>query len=74
MRREMGARYLLPMHHSTFRLSREPAGEPIARLLAAAGDEDWRVAVREPGETWSLPEENHRQDDEMKEAAAQFQD
>ncbi|OLE50881.1 MAG: hypothetical protein AUG51_25830 [Acidobacteria bacterium 13_1_20CM_3_53_8] len=74
MRREMGARYLLPMHHSTFRLSREPAGEPVARLLAAAGDEDWRVAVREPGETWSLPEENHRQDDEMKEAAAQFQD
>ena len=29
--------YLLPIHHSTFRLSREPMDEPIRRLLAAAG-------------------------------------
>lgn len=57
MRREMGARYILPMHHSTFRLSREPAGEPVRRILAAAGDERWRVALTEVGETWALPEE-----------------
>lgn len=56
MRREMGAKYILPMHHSTFRLSREPAGEPIERMLRVAGDESWRVAVREPGQTWVLPE------------------
>ncbi|MBC7930970.1 MAG: MBL fold metallo-hydrolase [Rubrivivax sp.] len=56
MRREMGADYILPMHHSTFRLSREPAGEPIKRMLAAAGPEQWRVAVTEVGETWMLPE------------------
>ncbi|HMF57168.1 MAG TPA: MBL fold metallo-hydrolase [Pyrinomonadaceae bacterium] len=73
MRREMGARYILPMHHSTFRLSREPAGEPVARLLAAAGDEDWRIALREPGETWTLPEENRWLDNEIEEATAQFQ-
>lgn len=56
MRREMGADYILPMHHSTFRLSREPAGEPIKRMLASAGRERWRVAITEIGETWTLPE------------------
>src|ERR687883_1588331 len=49
MGREMGATYLLPMHHSTFRLSREPAGEPVRRLLAAAGPERWRVAATQVG-------------------------
>jgi L-ascorbate metabolism protein UlaG (beta-lactamase superfamily) len=56
MSREMSARYLLPMHHSTFRLSREPADEPIARLLAAADRDRQRVAITEIGETWVLPE------------------
>lgn len=58
MRREMGAQYILPMHHSTFQLSREPAGEPIERMLKVAGAERWRVAVTEPGQTWVLPEEH----------------
>jgi L-ascorbate metabolism protein UlaG (beta-lactamase superfamily) len=57
MRREMGATYILPMHHSTFRLSREPVREPITRLVKAAGDEHWRIALSEPGETWTMPEE-----------------
>ena len=57
MMREMGANYILPMHHSTFRLSREPVNEPIQRLEKVAGSERWRIALREPGETWSLPEE-----------------
>ncbi len=56
MAREMNATYLLPMHHSTFKLSREPVGEPIERLLVAAGRERWRVALTEVGATWSLPE------------------
>ena len=56
MAREMGAEYILPMHHSTFRLSREPADEPRRRLLAAAGPERRRVALTEIGETWTLPE------------------
>lgn len=60
MAREMGARHILPMHHSTFRLSREPAGEPIKRLLAAASDERRRVAATEIGETWMMPEESRR--------------
>jgi L-ascorbate metabolism protein UlaG (beta-lactamase superfamily) len=56
MSREMGAAYIFPMHHSTFRLSREPAGEPVRRLLAAAGSERRRVAGTEIGQTWVLPE------------------
>lgn len=57
MMREMGANYILPMHHSTFRLSREPLGEPVERLVRVAGREGWRIALTEPGETWRLPEE-----------------
>jgi len=52
----LGAEYLLPVHHSTFRLSREPVEEPIQRLLAAAGAERWRVVGSEVGATWTLPE------------------
>jgi L-ascorbate metabolism protein UlaG (beta-lactamase superfamily) len=56
MRGEMNATYMMPMHHSTFRLSREPVGEPIRRLLDAAGGEDWRICLEQPGQTWKLPE------------------
>lgn len=57
MRGEMGAEFILPMHHSTFKLSREPHGEPVSRLMLAAGDERRRVALTQIGETWTLPEE-----------------
>ena len=57
MFRDLGAEYLLPIHHSTFRLSREPVDEPVQRLLAAAGRERWRVIITEVGQTWSLPTE-----------------
>ncbi len=43
---------VLPMHHSTFRLSHEPVAEPMERLLAVAGDDD-RIVVREIGGQWS---------------------
>ncbi len=56
MARDMGAAHLLPVHHSTFRLSREPVHEPVARLLAAAGPDRHRVALTQVGETWVLPE------------------
>jgi L-ascorbate metabolism protein UlaG (beta-lactamase superfamily) len=51
----LGARYLLPVHHSTFRLSREPLEEPLERLRAAAGGESWRIVSPEVGSTWTLP-------------------
>jgi L-ascorbate metabolism protein UlaG (beta-lactamase superfamily) len=48
------ARWILPMHHSTFRLSYEPTGEPIKRMLAAAGSEAEKIVVRQVGGQWSL--------------------
>ena len=61
MFRRLGAEYVLPVHHSTFRLSREPVDEPIQRFLAAAGSERWRVVATEIGATWSvaLPPRRH---------------
>jgi L-ascorbate metabolism protein UlaG (beta-lactamase superfamily) len=50
----LGATYVLPIHHSTFRLSREPLDEPVRRFRAAAGAERWRVVLTEVGQTWTL--------------------
>lgn len=55
MFKALGAEYVLPVHHSTFRLSREPVDEPIRRFLAAAGDERWRVVASEIGATATIP-------------------
>jgi L-ascorbate metabolism protein UlaG (beta-lactamase superfamily) len=55
MFQRLGATYVLPVHHSTFRLSREPMEEPIQRFLASAGSERRRVVLTEIGSTWSLP-------------------
>ena len=54
MFRRLGATYVLPVHHSTFRLSREPLSEPIERFLGAASAESWRVVGTEVGATWSM--------------------
>ena len=50
---EVGAKWMVPMHFGTFRLGREPMGEPPVRLMAEArrlGVAD-RVRVLEEGET-----------------------
>jgi L-ascorbate metabolism protein UlaG (beta-lactamase superfamily) len=52
---DVGADFILPMHHSTFKLSYEPMGEPIERLMGAVGRDEGRVAVREVGGQWALP-------------------
>lgn len=49
------ARYLIPIHWGTFRLSKEPLDEPIRRLLSAAGDQSDRVVLRTIGATWTMP-------------------
>jgi L-ascorbate metabolism protein UlaG (beta-lactamase superfamily) len=51
-RRDAGARYVLPMHHSTFKLSEEPMDEPMKRLMLAAGTEADRVVCRSVGDVW----------------------
>ena len=50
---DLKARYLAPIHHSTFVLTQEPPDEPLQRLLAAAGPRADRVVLREIGETFS---------------------
>ena len=46
-----GARLFVPVHHQSFRLSREPIKEPIERTQAALAAERDRLALREIGET-----------------------
>jgi L-ascorbate metabolism protein UlaG (beta-lactamase superfamily) len=50
-----GARFIVPVHHQTFRLSFEPLREPIERFEAALGKTPERIALREIGETFVLP-------------------
>jgi L-ascorbate metabolism protein UlaG (beta-lactamase superfamily) len=50
-----GARYLMPVHHQTFKLSFEPFREPIERFCAALQHQPERIAWREIGETFVLP-------------------
>lgn len=50
MTNEAGAERILPVHHQTFQLSREPLMEPIERLLEAAGPEHERVVARRIGD------------------------
>ena len=50
-----GARYIVPIHHQTFKLSDEPMNEPIERLEAALAQEPERLALRGVGETFVVP-------------------
>ncbi len=51
-----GARFIMPIHHQTFKLSFEPFREPIERFTAALADQPERIALREIGETFVLPQ------------------
>ena len=50
-----GARFIMPVHHQTFRLSVEPFREPIERFTRALTQAPERIALREIGETFVLP-------------------
>jgi L-ascorbate metabolism protein UlaG (beta-lactamase superfamily) len=50
-----GARYLVPIHWGTFRLGKEPLDEPMQRLVAAAGDQQDRIVLRQIGVSWTMP-------------------
>lgn len=47
------AERILPMHHSTFRLSHEPVNEPIERMQAAVNSDPDRLVVRDIGQQWA---------------------
>lgn len=49
-----GAKYIVPVHHKTFKLSDEPLDEPIQRFEAALSKEPERIALRRIGETFAL--------------------
>lgn len=49
-----GARVFVPVHHQSFRLSREPLTEPIERTEQALREERDRLALREIGQTVRL--------------------
>jgi L-ascorbate metabolism protein UlaG (beta-lactamase superfamily) len=54
MAQDCRAEFVLPVHHQTFPLSREPYFEPIERCLGAAGAHPDRVATQRIGQEWSL--------------------
>lgn len=54
MANRAGAEFILPVHHKTFQLSREPTCEPIERLLAATGNSPDRVCLHEIGQEFHL--------------------
>jgi len=54
MANQAGAEFVLPVHHRTFKLSNEPYGEPIERLLLASGSAQHRIPIREIGEEFHL--------------------
>jgi L-ascorbate metabolism protein UlaG (beta-lactamase superfamily) len=54
MAEQVRADFVMPMHHSTFRLSHEPMNEPIERILSAAGNQAQRIVNREVGQSWEI--------------------
>jgi L-ascorbate metabolism protein UlaG (beta-lactamase superfamily) len=52
---QTGARWLVPIHWGTFKLSKEPRDEPMRRLIAAAGDRAGCIVLRQIGGTWTMP-------------------
>ena len=51
---DAGAYHLMPVHHKTFPLGREPYHEPIERLSEAAGAASSRIVMRDIGEEFHL--------------------
>jgi len=58
---QTGARYLIPIHWGTFRLSKEPMDEPLRRLEIAAGPQADRIVLRQIGVAWTLPSIQRRE-------------
>jgi L-ascorbate metabolism protein UlaG (beta-lactamase superfamily) len=49
------AKYVVPIHHLTFKLSDEPFGEPMERLQQALVREPERIALKRVGESFQIP-------------------
>ncbi|MDQ7095366.1 MBL fold metallo-hydrolase [Desulfosporosinus sp. PR] len=55
MGEEISAKWIIPMHWGTFKLSQEPMDEPIVRFRQAASGHLEKIALQEIGATWILP-------------------
>lgn len=55
MSNSAGAKYIIPVHHQTFRLSDEPIMEPIERMKTALKYEPERLGIETIGETLVCP-------------------
>lgn len=55
MANQAGAKYFVPIHHETFKLSSEPMSEPAARLRAAFAATPERLLAVSVGETFRVP-------------------
>ena len=55
MANDAGAKYFVPIHHETFKLSSEPMDEPATRLRAALVKEPERLLAVSVGETFHVP-------------------
>jgi L-ascorbate metabolism protein UlaG (beta-lactamase superfamily) len=53
MANQVRADVVLPVHHSTFRLSHEPMNEPIERIMTAAGKGGERIPIQQVGGMWA---------------------
>jgi L-ascorbate metabolism protein UlaG (beta-lactamase superfamily) len=49
-----GAKYFVPIHHLTFKLSDEPFSEPMERLEKALEKEPERIALKQVGESFRV--------------------
>ena len=54
MANDAGVEFVLPVHHRTFQLSREPVDEPAERLYHAAGAHTGRIALDQIGEEFEV--------------------
>ncbi len=54
MANDAGAEFILPVHHQTFHLSREPFKEPIQRLAGALESAPHRLALEAVGQEFHL--------------------
>jgi len=52
MSQHMPAKHVLPIHHSTFKLSYEPIDEPLQRMITAAGPHADRLVCKYIGQEW----------------------
>jgi L-ascorbate metabolism protein UlaG (beta-lactamase superfamily) len=66
MASQAAARYFVPLHHETFKLSNEPMTEPAARIRAALKAQPERLLAVHTGETFRVPLESSAREEPIR--------